>query len=201
MTLPGKSQKGYCRPLLTDEQILEEKKKNVETEIVRIICSEFGIPIYEVYQSSSSLTGGDESLTIGGLNRITNTNFPAEIRYISSQNGKGKAFTLNRLLKNPMSYPLFSEFHSAICNEKHKKPLLMLGLHPRVESLIAITNLPLEVDYHCYQTKFEPPIEQKEYRIQDVGKQKSGNAVGQVVTFGESKYVLRAMRRQKRWEP
>ena len=193
-------------PLLTDEEILQEKLGKVKRQVITTICRELDIPINDVYKESFSFTG-KKGLNWYGLENVVKTDFPAEMLYtIPIKGGKGKPFTLNRLLANPMNYYLFTDF--CLLVEKSQKPAFLVSVHPRIKSFIAMTNLPMSPDYLCYQTTFDPVAELKRLRrnktkmsTQDPNHHEQQKSGMQVVTFGEFERILQAMRRQEIWIP
>jgi hypothetical protein len=195
-------------PLLTDAQLKQVKLENMEKQAIRTICREFDIPIRDVYEASFSLTGKDGVLNWKGMEIATGTPFPTSAFLLSpKKGGKGKPFTFNRLLANPMQYYLFADFCDLVKDTRN--PVLHLCVHPRVKSFIAMTNLPMSPDYLCYQTTFDPIAElrrlQRNKRSDQEPnhheQQKQAKSGMQVVTFGEFERILQAMRRQELWVP
>ena len=193
-------------PLLTDEEILQENLDKIGRQVIRTICQELEIPINDVYRESFSFTG-KKGLNWDGLENVVKTCFPARMFYtIPKKGGKGKPFSLGRLLANPMSYYLFTDFCHSV--EKSQKPVFLVSVHPRVKSFIAMTNLPMAPDYYCFQASFDPVAELKRLRrnktkmpTQEPNHHEQQKSDMQAVTFGEFERILQAMRRQEIWIP
>jgi hypothetical protein len=162
----------------------EQSRRAIERTIVKMIAKEFRLDLRAIGEAVKNETTEFDYLMIG-LQKAYTPKFPAAIRVVKPQKGKGQIFTLNRLLRHPEKYSLIGSF-LAQKNEnlnRHFFPAILTGLHPRL-GLLVVTDLKMEPDILCFQFSVAP---------------EKGNETP--LTIAEIKHLLRAMRRQGLWLP
>jgi hypothetical protein len=171
-------------PFRTSAEVLQDERHAVEADVLRIICNVFNLDLRQVRQATYHETG-EYRLGIAGFQQVVNPAFPAKLTVAKPQRGKGVVFTLNRLLTNPVKFPLITEFVKKRDLEPSSRPVMLIGLHPRVKQYVAVTDLMLEPDLLCFSGLIEEPAEQRQYQL----------------VFGEFYRILLAMRNQNLWLP
>jgi hypothetical protein len=183
----------HSKPLLTDKQLKQLAAENYEAEVVRTICTVFGISIGPVIQASFAYTG-EKKPTVMGLNDAAGSPFPCDIQLLMPNKGRSKPCTLVRLFNNPLGDKLLLEFMASV--DESKRPMLMIGMHPLVKKHVAVTNLPIEPAYRCCQMMLE--VSEAKARV---GELPDEEAKFHIVTLSTLPLLLRAIRRQNLWVP
>lgn len=176
-------------PIFTQEEAVKEREEDNEASIVRIICKEFGISLERVIKESWAQTG-IRKMSLRGLSAVVYPCFPAAVLFAKPKKGKGEVFTLSRFLKNPKKFPLISDFLGNFSLKRTKRYIMLIGLHPRISTYLAVTNLNLDPDCLCYQFAADIPV-----------RNEGENSEPLVLTLGEFERVLQAVKRQDKWKP
>jgi hypothetical protein len=146
---PGKKIAGAT--FLTPAEIHAESRKAVERTIVKLLAKIFRLDLRRIGESTRQETGKVDFLMLG-VHRAYSPKFPTDIVVANPKKGKGQVFTLNRLLIRPEKYSLIGHF-LRLPLENWKAPFraaMLAGSHPRL-GLLAVTNLRMEPDFHCFQ--------------------------------------------------
>jgi hypothetical protein len=176
-------------PFRNAAEVLQDQRNALEADVLRIICNAFSLNLNQVRQATYQETG-EYRLGIAGFQKIVYPPFPAKLTVAKPQRGKGVTFTLNRLLTNPIKFPLLAEFIKKRNLESTSRAVMLIGFHPRVKQYVAVTDILLEPDLLCFNVLIEEPIkEPTEQRRQHQ------------LIFGEFDRILLAMRHQGLWSP
>jgi hypothetical protein len=174
-------------PIRSAKEVREDLEKSLEASVVKTICGVFNLNTKEIYRATYSETG-ERRLGVAGFTVAVSPRFPAQLICVKPSRGKGKAFTLNRLLSNPVKFPLIGEFiHEKLLN-RSPRPLMLIGLHPRITSYVAVTDLDLEPAALCFHSVLE--VKTSEHSVKRIS-----------FIIGEFGDVLRAMQHQGVWHP
>jgi hypothetical protein len=172
-------------PFCTPAEAAKEDQNKLEADVLKIICSAFNLDIRPIRQATYQETG-EYRLGIAGFQQMVYPPFPAKLTIAKPFRGKGEVFTLNRLLKNPNKFALIADFLTRKQNLKSAlRPVMLIGLHPRIKQYVAITDLLLEPDLLCFNVL-----------IEETGKLQQTQ-----ITFGEFSRILSAMKNQGLWTP
>jgi hypothetical protein len=183
-------------PFEPQQDPLQKTLQRMEEKTVQAICRTFHIPLAAVRDASFAATGKPGRLTFRAMGDAVTYNFPAEIVLTKPRKGKGKVFTLNRLLTRPTDFLLFSAFFAELGNpDRLARPLLLTGVHQRVE-LIAVTNLPVEPDFQCFAFSERGRVSEKQQKTGQLPSHLEARLV-----FGTLSNVLAAMKNQDLWRP
>jgi hypothetical protein len=169
-------------PFYTPAEQAAEQRERLENSILDVIAKVFKLDLRAIKQANQIETGRYR-LGIAGFQAAIHPAFPAKLTLAKRARGKGDVFTLNRMLKDPLKFHLFSEFFKQLKVESTGRPVMLIGLHPRIAGYVAVTNLRLEPDLLCFGVC-----------VMEGDQQHS-------IIFGEFYRILQAMRDQNVWLP
>jgi hypothetical protein len=182
-------------PFRTRAEAAQEEQNQLETSVIKIICQVFCLSRKHIQQANYQETG-EYRLGVAGFRKAVHPRFPVKLTVVRPLRGKGEVFTLNRLLKNPHKFVLISEFIKKLKNWKPSLgPIMLVGLHPRINQYVAVTNLPLEPDLLCFNVLVEDIVEKSaDPHLKEIPQHIQ-------IVFGEFYRVLLAMQNQGVWTP
>jgi hypothetical protein len=187
-------------PILTKVERTRQTKQYIESDVIKAISSVFKLNTSAIFKASLETTG-EKRLSLKGLNHIYHPIFPAVIRIGLPHKGKGRVFTLNRLLNNPEKFPPIAAMLQPGFLEAQDSPVILVGFHPRVTSFVAVTTLSLQPAPLCYSTVIKTTAPTT---VSDDAP--FGNSGWEIVTetplvIGGFKNILQAMKSQELWQP
>ena len=181
------------KPLLSDAELRRQTMENMEAGVVRAICREFRIPFGPVIEASYAYSALRKPSVLG-LNDAADTPFPCDIQLLRPKKGHGQVCTLAKLLKNPLGNKLLLEFVASV--DESERPVLMIGMHPRITEHLAVTNLEMKPDDRCCQMMFE--VGEAKAKVDEPP---DDEALFRIVVIATLPGLLRAIRRQELWVP
>jgi hypothetical protein len=169
-------------PFRTKSEYAAEQAERLENDVLNVIGKVFELDLRAI-KRATQLETGRYRLSTAGFQAAVHPPFPARLAVMRPSRTKGDVFTLNRMLKDPSKFYLFSEFFRQLKVETDGRPVMLIGVHPRIVGYIAVTNLELEPDLLCFRVC-----------VQEEGIQYP-------LLFGEFHRILQAMKDQNFWSP